>query len=431
LKRLKKWSKLDLEAFMRFTRFKKMMLFLLILGVILACSPFSAATPQPAATLNALYTSAAETLNALSTQAVFTPTGHPTSTETLSIPTSSPVAFETFTSVPTLQPVTQCDTASFVADVTFPDGSSIGRGNTFTKIWRVKNTGTCTWTTSYALVYVSGERFGAPTAVSLATSVGPGQTVDLPIQLTAPSIDGRYRGNWKIRNAAGVVFGVGASGDSSIYVDVNVTGYTVSAYDFSANYCEADWRNESRSLPCPGTDGDNRGFVIFMDAPGLEDGKSQGKGLLTHPERINNGVITGKFPAITIQAGDRFQALIGCMDKANDCDMIFRLQYQIGNDPIKTLGQWREVYEGKHYPINVDLSALNGQRVKFILTVLANGSSHEDYGLWILPRIARQSSNPPTSTPTRTPSPTATVTATPTSTATPTETPTETPTSEP
>ncbi|MCK6540247.1 MAG: hypothetical protein L6Q26_09330, partial [Anaerolineales bacterium] len=109
------------------------------------------------------------------------------------------------------------------------------------------------------------------------------------------------------------------------------------------------------------------------------------------------------------------------------------------------LGQWNEIYEGKYYPVDIDLNFLSGKKVKFILTILANGSSHEDYGLWVMPRITRQSSQPPTATPTRTLSPTVTATptstftATPTSTATATatatetstETPTETPTTVP
>ena len=108
--------------------------------------------------------------------------------------------------------------------------------------------------------------------------------------------------------------------------------------------------------------------------------------------------------------------------------MIFRLQYQIGNGSVRTLGQWREVYEGQSYPINIDLSTLNGERVKFILSVLANGSSHEDYAIWVNPRITRQSSQPATATFTsllpRVIPPTATFTFTPTITFTPTATPT-------
>jgi hypothetical protein len=159
----------------------------------------------------------------------------------------------------------------------------------------------------------------------------------------------------------------------------------------------------------------------------MEDGKSQGNGLLTHPERENNGMISGKYPAFKIQSGDRFQAQIGCLHQANDCDMVFRLQYQIGNGSVRTLGQWREAYEGQSYPINIDLSTLHGENVKFILSVLANGSSHEDYALWINPRITRQSSQPPTATftaapPTTAVPPTLTFTVTPTLTFTPTAT---------
>ena len=92
-----------------------------------------------------------------------------------------------------------------------------------------------------------------------------------------------------------------------------------------------------------------------------------------------------------------------------------------------TLGQWREVYEGQFYPINIDLSTLRGENVKFILSVLANGSSHEDYALWLNPRIARQSAQPPTATFTVAPAttvapPTATFTFTPTVTVTPSAT---------
>jgi hypothetical protein len=135
----------------------------------------------------------------------------------------------------------------------------------------------------------------------------------------------------------------------------------------------------------------------------MENGKSQGKGLLTVPENHRDGLISGKYEPIRINSGDRFQALIGCQYKANDCDIVFRLQYQIGNGQIRTLGQWREVYEGQFYPVNIDLSSLNGEKVKFILSVLANGSAHEDYALWINPRITTHSSQPPTSTPTTAP----------------------------
>src|SRR6185436_14167304 len=233
---------------MKILNFKKLIFVALILGIVLACNPLAAATPQPAATLNALYTSAAQTLSAMSTQGALALTAQPSPTGTLAIPTSSALALETITSVPPLQPSARCDAAAFVSDVTYPDGSNVGPGVAFSKIWRVKNIGTCTWTTSYALVYVTGENFGAQSSVSLSGNVLPGQSVDLPVQLTAPNKVGRYKGYWKIRNAAGVLFGVGDSGDASMYVDINVSGYVVLGYDFLDKYCDADWRNDSKNL---------------------------------------------------------------------------------------------------------------------------------------------------------------------------------------
>lgn len=417
--------------------FTKILLPILALtAATLACNQLTGATPQPAATLNALYTSAANTLAAMSTQGATIQTSTPQGTGTLEISLLTPSAFPSFTGVPPLlTTVSRCDAAAFVSDVTYPDGSDVALGSAFTKVWRIQNTGTCAWNTSYALVFVSGERLGGPNAVSVPGNVRPGETVDIAVNLTAPNRAGSYTGYWKLRNSSGALFGVGSSADASIYVDIDVAGYTVAAYDFIANACDADWENEDEDLPCPGTEGDDRGFVQVRNSPSLEDGRSLGAGLLTYPQRGSNGIITGKYPAITIQTGDRFQASVACLHGADDCDVILRLQYQIGNGNIRTLGQWHEIYEGGNYPINIDLSSLRGERVKFILTVLANGTSHEDFALWILPRITRQSSTPPTATSaasatstatgtaTSTATATATTTATPTSTATPGDTP--------
>jgi hypothetical protein len=421
---------------------KKMMFLALALVLILACAPLLPATPQPAATLDLLYTAAAQTLGAMSTQGSAILTAQPLAspTGTLSIPTASVTAveFQTFTSVP---PLTSCDAADFVADVTYPDGSSVGMGVVFTKTWRVRNVGTCTWTPSYSLVFDSGERFGAQSSAALPGNVAPGQSIDISVQLVAPNQAGRFKGHWKLRNASGVLFGVGNSGQASIYVDVTVSGYITTGYDFVDRYCEAEWRTGSGSLPCPGANGDERGFVLVQSPARMENGNSLNKGLITHPEQVRNGSISGKYPPIRIQSGDRFQAWINCMYNADDCDLIFKLQYQIGRGAVQTLGQWREVYEGEYYVVNIDLSALSGENVKFIFSVLANGSAHEDYGQWISPRITRLSSQPPTVTFTPTLSPTVTptgsATATPsatstsTATATPTATDTPTPTNTP
>jgi hypothetical protein len=414
-------------ATMSITRFKKFSLIFLALASILACGPLAAGTPQPAATLNALYTSAAQTLEGMSTQAANTLIAQASATSTLAISTTSVTPFSTFTNVPPLSTiVSKCDSAAFETDVTYPDGAVVGRSSTFTKTWRIKNTGSCTWTTSYSIVYVSGEKFSAKNSTPMPTTVSPGESVAISVDLIAPNTPGDYRGNWMLRNSSGVLFGVGTSGDSVFYVAVSVSGYTITGYDFAANFCDANWMNNSKALPCPGTDHDTKGFVLSINAPKQEDGTKKDIGLVTHPKQTNDGLITGTYPGINIRSGDHFQVQISCLYKANDCDVIFRLEYQIGKGPIKLLGEWHEVYEGKYYPVNIDLSSLDGSKVKFIFTALANGSGHEDYALWANPRITRLSSQAPTATFTSTPSKTATATAT--ATLTPTTTPSATPT---
>ena len=93
---------------------------------------------------------------------------------------------------------------------------------TFTKIWLVKNVGSCTWTTSYALVYLDGEQFSTPTSLPLPMNVAPGQTIEVSINMIAPSIVGSYRGYWIFKNASGSLFGAGPKGYEALWVEINV-----------------------------------------------------------------------------------------------------------------------------------------------------------------------------------------------------------------
>src|SRR5512140_1636519 len=68
-----------------------------------------------------------------------------------------------------------CPAAQFVADVTVPDGAYITPGATFTKTWRIKNVGTCSWNTNYSLIFVSGERMNGSSPIYFPKWVGTGQ----------------------------------------------------------------------------------------------------------------------------------------------------------------------------------------------------------------------------------------------------------------
>lgn len=101
-----------------------------------------------------------------------------------------------------------CNIATLIKDVTVPDGTKFSPGETFEKTWRLKNVGSCTWTTAYAVVFISGEQMNGPDDLNLTGNVAPGETVDVSITMTAPNSPGEYRGNWKLRSTEGVVFGL-------------------------------------------------------------------------------------------------------------------------------------------------------------------------------------------------------------------------------
>jgi len=415
------------------TKRSPLALFLAFIAIVqLACNlPSDSATPDTFATLNGLYTASAQTLESASTQPAFSPTpGLPLPTvatgggSTAVPPANIPATKTPIPQVPA--PVSRCDAAQFVGDVTYPDGSLLTRNSTFVKIWKIKNIGTCSWTTSYALVFTGGDAMSGPAAASLSKNVNPGESIEVPVTLTAPGVDGSYRGYWKLRNSSNVLFGIGTQADTAFWVDIKVGGPSFVAYDFTSNHCAATWETNNGSVAC-GVDGGIAGYALKLTAPVMEDGSTENEpGLLTVPQDKDNGFISGQYPAITVQTGDRFRTIVNCQHNTKNCNVYFRLNYKV-NGQVKTLASWHEVYEGKYYPVDLDLSSLAGQSVNFILVVEANGPQDNDQALWLNPYIIRQGT-PPTAAPTATftSTPTATVTFTPTATATFTPTPTNT-----
>jgi hypothetical protein len=125
--------------------------------------------------------------------------------------------------VPTLTPAAGCvDQAKFLADISYPDNTQVTPGSPFTKIWRLRNDGTCAWNEEYKIVFVSGDGMNNATPLSMPAIVPPGATVDVAVDLVAPGATGTYKGNYQIRNPQGVHFGVGASGQTPFYVQIVV-----------------------------------------------------------------------------------------------------------------------------------------------------------------------------------------------------------------
>jgi len=112
--------------------------------------------------------------------------------------------------------------AEFVEDITIRDNTQMDLGDGFVKTWRLRNIGTCAWTSGYSLVFIGGDRMNAPKRIQFRTSVAPGQLVDLVVDFTAPELAGAYQSFWKLQPYAGRSFGIGPNGEHSFWVKIIV-----------------------------------------------------------------------------------------------------------------------------------------------------------------------------------------------------------------
>lgn len=100
-----------------------------------------------------------------------------------------------------------CNQVSFVSDVTIPDQTQITVGESFTKTWRLRNTGSCTWTSGYELVFNSGDQMSGVHSKQLtAVTVQPNDTLDVSVDLVAPELAGTYQGFWFLKEPGGETF---------------------------------------------------------------------------------------------------------------------------------------------------------------------------------------------------------------------------------
>jgi len=384
----------------------KLMLIMISLMVVtaFACNrPGNVGTKQEE--VEQVLTSSAQTVEALQTSIAVTTQVSPQSTLVPTITlvfTPAAAITNTYPSIPTQLPTrlpVPCNLAGFVDDITIQDGTKFSPGASFVKTWRLKNLGTCTWTNAYSVFLDSGTAMNAPAAILLSSNVAPGQSVDISIQMQAPAEARTYRGNWKLKDQNGTVFGL--AGGNPFYVDIEVVAPESLVYDLAANYCQADWTSNTGILPCPGTTTTSSGYIQKLDNPTLEDNiKVTGTALETHPRRPvdasydpgqKSGWIQGVYPAISIQPGYRFRSQIGCLQGATKCNVRFRLQYRSGGawQSLSPADGWAETYDSSTRSLDIDLSSLAGKNVELMLQIESDSDAGEDWPVWVQPRIEK------------------------------------------
>jgi hypothetical protein len=171
--------------------------------VLLAACTSTAPTSTPTLDLNPFRTEVAATvleqvtLVAALTPSVtplpsFTATNRPTSTPSQ---TASPSPSATIT-LSSQTPKAGTENLAQWVSQTIADNTIFAPGETFTITWRLKNTGTSTWTTGYMLRYYSGATFGATKEITIDREVLPGAEIDISVDMKAPAITGTYRSDW-------------------------------------------------------------------------------------------------------------------------------------------------------------------------------------------------------------------------------------------
>ncbi len=148
---------------------------------------------------------------------------------TFSLDASSPTALPGFTQIATAAAPgaaatvalgDACHNNEFEGDITIPDGTILKPGENFQKVWKIRNTGTCTWDEGYTLVYIGGTTPNLdPYDFKFKKNsdfVASGEAINIGINLTTPCKPGEYNGTWRMRDDQGNYFGT----PLSVYVKV-------------------------------------------------------------------------------------------------------------------------------------------------------------------------------------------------------------------
>jgi len=105
----------------------------------------------------------------------------------------------------------------FVRHVTCPDGTLVPPSVPFCKTWRVRNDGKIAWPEGSVLVHSSGDQLTYEESAALETLPGPGEEVDITINLKSPGCTGRFVSYFRMQTKEKAWFG------QRLWTDIIVT----------------------------------------------------------------------------------------------------------------------------------------------------------------------------------------------------------------
>jgi len=204
--------------------------------------------------------------------------------------------------------------------------------------------------------------------------------------------------------------------EPALGIPFSAPGLETLAYDFVSEICSAHWFSNNVEQPCPGSSSEAQNTIRLVTMPTLEDGTTLNNPAIMVSAGATNGSIQGIYPEYLVQPGDHFKAIASCEANSITCSALLRVSYQDSSNSIVDLWAVGEFNDQKYTQIDIDISALAGQKIIIILDVTPLNTDPGNHVFWASPGIHREVL--PTATPTILPTATQTVKSTPSSTAT-------------
>ena len=118
-------------------------------------------------------------------------------------PTSAPVVNEapTAAAAPTATTTTSsgCKDSAKLESEDPSDGGRVNSGKSFEKVWKLLNTGTCTWDSSYRLIFLEGAQLTGLKDVQplVQNKIPPDNSLSIFITMRAPTTAGEFSAKWQ------------------------------------------------------------------------------------------------------------------------------------------------------------------------------------------------------------------------------------------
>ena len=147
-------------------------------------------------------------------------TAMPSGQETTIAPPPQPPSFPT-NATSTGADVADCKLRVSMEYENITDDTEFGFEKQFTKIWRLKNVGTCEWPAGTELMFISGDIMNASSRIVFLTkALYPNEYIEAKIDFKAPKKAGTYQSNWMLVTPQGRIFGTGENGKGVFWVRI-------------------------------------------------------------------------------------------------------------------------------------------------------------------------------------------------------------------